>query len=296
MQRKVSMAFRKRGLTLSTSRILPTRKLKPGVKATVKYKRIAASVHEIGIIEPLIVYPAKGRNGNYILLDGHVRFEILKDSGTEQAFCLVATDDEAFTYNHKVNQLSPIQEHFMVRRAIENGVPEERIAAALDLDVALIRQKRDLLKGICPEAVELLKEKRASPGALREFRKVVAMRQIEMAELMIASNNFAASYAKCLIAATPQDQFVERDKPKAVGGLTPDDMARIESETKSLAQDFRRIEESHGRNVLNLVVAVGYLKKLLDNARVVRYFSQHCPDILAEFQKIIEATALEKDA
>ncbi len=61
-----------------------------------------------------------------------------------------------------------------------------------------------------------------------------------------------------------------------IRGLTPEDMSRMEREMENLSQDLRQIEESHGRNVLNLVLAVGYLKKLLDNVPVVRYLSQHC--------------------
>jgi hypothetical protein len=34
---------------------------------------------------------------------------------------LIATDDEGFTYNHKVNRLTAIQEHFMILRALKNG-------------------------------------------------------------------------------------------------------------------------------------------------------------------------------
>jgi hypothetical protein len=33
-------------------------------------------------------------------------------------------------------------------------------------------------------------------------------------------------------------------------------------------------------------------KPVLDNARVVRYLSQHCAEILAEFQKIVETKSL----
>ena len=44
--------------------------------------------------------------------------------------------------------------------------------------------------------------------------------------------------------------------------------------------------------MLNLVLVVGYLKKLLDNARVVRYLSQHHAEILTEFQKIVETKSL----
>ena len=86
----------------------------------------------------------------------------LKVIGALSARCLIATDDEGFTYNHKVNRLSVIQEHFMIMRALHNGVLEERIAKTLNVDVAAVRRKRDLLTGVCPEAVELLKDKRIS--------------------------------------------------------------------------------------------------------------------------------------
>ena len=49
--------------------------------------------------------------------------------------CLVSTDDEAFTYNKRVNRIAIIQEHRMILKAIERGVPEERIAKALNIDV-----------------------------------------------------------------------------------------------------------------------------------------------------------------
>jgi hypothetical protein len=61
---------------------------------------------------------------------------------------------------------------------------------------------------------------------------------------------------------------------------------------ESLSRDFRAIEEVHGQNVLNLVLIAGYLKKLLDNARVVRYLSQNYLEILDEFQKIAELRSL----
>ncbi|MCY2986952.1 MAG: ParB N-terminal domain-containing protein [Planctomycetota bacterium] len=288
MANRVRLACETSIISVPLTSILPVRKLSAGIDKTEKYRRIAASIREVGIIEPLVVYPQANGSTQYILLDGHVRLAILKEMGAEKVNCLVAIDDDAFTYNHKVNQLSAIQEHFMIMEAIRQGVSEERIAKTLAVDLAAIRRKRDLLDGICPEAVQLLKEKRAAAGAFREIRKVKPMRQIEMAELMVAANNFSASYARCLLAATPQEQLLEPDKPKDVGGLSPEDMSRMEREMENLGQDLRAVEESHGRNVLNLVLVVGYLKKLLDNARVVRYLSQHCAEILSEFQAIVE--------
>lgn len=294
MTSRVSLACSSEITTLKIGSILPLKNLSAAVEKTRKYQCIAASIREIGIIEPLVVFPQQDQPGIYILLDGHLRLQIIKGEGHRTVDCLVATDDEAFTYNHKVNRLSTIQEHFMIQRAIKNGVSEDRIAKSLDVDVSAIRKKRDLLNGICPEAVELLKEKQIGRKTICELRKVKPIRQIEMAELMIASFNFSVAYAKCLLAATPQDQLADHEKKKEIRGLSTEDIARIEREMEGLEADFKAIEESHGKNVLNLVIVVGYLKKLLDNARVVRYLSRNHPEILAEFQKLVEARNLQE--
>ena len=157
MTKPVKMAFNPDGVKITLDKILPLKKVKSSVKKTIKYRQISTSIREVGVIEHLVVYPQNGSAGNYMLLDGHLRFEVLKEIGQKEVFCLVSTDDEAFTYNHKVNRISPIQEHFMILRAIEKGLSEERIAKTLNVDIAKIRQKRNLLENNCAEVVELLK-------------------------------------------------------------------------------------------------------------------------------------------
>ena len=291
MVNRIRFACEPKIIVVLLSQILPVKKLSPGINKTAKYRRIAASVREVGIVEPLVVYPQKNGASQYILLDGHIRLEILKEIGQEKVKCLVALDNEGFTYNHKVNPLSAIQEHFMIMEAIRHGVSEERIAKTLDVDVAAIRRKRDLLEGICPEAVQLLKEKRASNGAFREMRKVRPMRQIEMAELMVASNNFSAHYAQCLFAATPTEQLLEPDKPKEIRGQPrghrPDRAGNGEPEP-GLSSDrgFPWPERAESRARRGLPQAT----------------PRQCPggplpipalrEILTEFQKIIETKGL----
>ena len=108
--------------------------------------------------------------------------------------CRISTDDEAFTYNKRVNRIAIIQEHRMILKAIENGVSEERIARSLNVDVGSIRRRRKLLDGICAEAAELLKEKHIALNTFSELKKLGPIRQIEAAELMVAMNNFSNSY------------------------------------------------------------------------------------------------------
>lgn len=292
MASKVSMAFEPTGVTIPLEKVLPLKTLPGNIRTTQRYLRIKASMQEVGIIEPPVVYPQKGSPGIYMMLDGHMRLDVAKSLGYETIFCLVATDDEAFTYNHKVNQLTPIQEHFMVLKAIKNGVSEERIARTLDVNLATVKQKRDLLEDICPEAVALLKDRRASAGAIREMKRVKPMRQIEMAELMVASNNYTAVYAKCLVTASPHDQMIEPEAQEASPGVEQRDMARLQSEMESLEREFKLVQEEYGQNMLNLVVVVGYLRRLMDNAAVVRFLSQAEPSMLTEFQRIIDTAEM----
>ena len=90
---------------------------------------------------------------------------------------------------------------------------------------------------------------------------------------MLAANNFSASYAQCLLAATPQEQLLEPDKPTEVRGLSPEDMSRMEREMENLNHDLRSVEDSHGRNMLNLVLVVGNIEEAVGKSRVVRYLS-----------------------
>lgn len=294
MAQHVPMAFEHRGLTLPLERILPLKQVTAQPKNAV-FCRILTSIEEVGLIEPLIVYPQGGKNDPYSLLDGHLRLAVLRHLGRTEAPCLISTEDEAYTYNHKVNVVPPIQEHFMILKALQSGVPEQRLAAALNVDVAAIRAKRDLLSGICAEAVELLKDRNASREMLRELRKVKPMRQIEMVELMIASHNLSSSYAKCLLAATAEDQLTAPDRSKAPKGISPDELARMEREMDNLEQDFRLIKDGHGTNVLHLVLVTTYLRKLLDNMGVRRFLTSHYGDLLSEFEKLVDSTSLERD-
>ena len=284
----VKAAFEGVPMRLALSDIQPLRLVTPTIKGSVKYTQIVASIREVGIIESPVVARDRAAPGKYLLLDGHLRLEVLKDSGQEDALCLIATDDEAFTYNKRVNRLAIIQEHRMILKAIERGASEDRIAKALNIDVKTLQHKKRLLSGICAEAVDLLKDRHVPVGVFWVLRKMMPMRQIEAAELMIAMNKYTANYGRSLLAATAQDQLIEKPKSKVVKGLTPEQVGLMERESANLDREFKMAEQSYGTDHLDLVLAKGYLGKLLGNARVVRYLAQHHQEILSEFQKIAE--------
>lgn len=284
----VAIAFEHDCITIAIAELLPLKTLPPTLKSGQKYRQIAASIREVGPVEPPVVARDPGQPGKYLILDGHVRIEVLKDAGATEVECLVATDDEAFTYNKRISRLSAVQEHKMIRRAVDRGVSEEKIAKALDINPQSVRRKVRLLNGICDEAVSVLKDKPCPMAVFEILRKMKSLRQIEAAELLVNANNYGVAFASAILAGTPQSQLVEGAKPKRIMGITPEAMARMERELARLQEGVTSIQDTYGKDHLHLTVIKGYLVRLLGNARIIRYLMQNRPELLSEFQAIAE--------
>jgi hypothetical protein len=151
-----------------------------------------------------------------------------------------------------------------------------------------------MLKDICPEALELLKDKPVAVAAIALFKQVGSIRQIEMAELMNKVANYTKPYAAALVSATRPEHLSAAAKAKRPARPKREDLEKMEAEMQSLERDILLIDESYGRDVVNLTIARGYVKKLLENAKVVKYLAAKHADLLTEFQRIQEAASLEQ--
>lgn len=285
---RIKSAFEASSIQLPLERIRPLRPVSGKTRRSAKYAQIAASIAEVGLIEPPIVVRHPTEKDAYLLLDGHLRIEILRDRGAVDTLCLVATDDEAFTYNKRISRLAAVQEHRMILQAVDRNVPEERLARALNIDISTLRQKKRALQGICPEAVELLKDKPISLSAFAILRRMMPLRQIEAAEMIVGMNRYSKGYIQALLVATPEDQLVPDGKPKAPKALTREQVVLMERETARLDREIRVAELSYGPDHLRMVLARTYLTKLVANTRVERWLQQHQPEMLTEFRKLVD--------
>jgi len=281
--------FDRKTIGISLADILPTRIVPPNIKRSKKFKTILASVREVGIIEPLAVYPDRTPNGStkYLLLDGHLRLEALRALDAQRAVCLVSTEDEGYTYNRQINRVSAVQEHRMIIQAIQRNVPPERIAMALDVNVQRIRNRQKLLDGISPETVELLSDKLLAAGVFSILRKMKPLRQIEAAEIMISANRYTLPYAKMLLSTTRNDLLVQ-PKKRRTNESSPEAIARIEREMEKLYEDYKSVQDTLGETMLVLVVAKGYIGRLLRNESVAKYLQKHYRELADELSKIME--------
>jgi len=286
------LGFELKKIRVPLTSILPVRQISPQAKGVRRFAAILASIKEVGLVEPLMVYPQKGRAGHYLIMDGHLRYFALKELKETEVDCIVTLEDESFTFNARISRVAPIQEHKMIVKAVQQGVPPERIASALNRNVTTVKSFLSLLVGVNEEAADLLKDKPIAPLAIRALKRVKGVRQIEIAELMISMNDFTSTYVQALVMGTPKDMLVNPERPKRSRGLTPEAVARLENEMNTLERDFKAVEKTYGVNVLNLTLCRNYLKKLLDNPKVGKFLKTRYQDLHAAFDDIVAAETL----
>jgi len=283
----IKQGFQERLIELGVEELLPTKNISIYAMKCRKYAQVLSSIREVGLIEPPVIVPLKKGKG-YLLLDGHLRIMALKELGVERVSCLISTDDETYTYNKYINRLSAIQEHRMIMKAVQSGVSEEKLARALNLDISTIRNKKCLLEGICPEAVDLLKDKAVPEPVFRVLKKMKAPRQITAAMLMNDQNKFNCSYAKALLDATPTHQLVNKGRPKKETPAILARQVRLEEESLALSREIGSLKEQYGTAMIDMTSMQAYLKSLLGNEAVAKYLRELHGPIHDKFKEIAE--------
>lgn len=283
----IKQGFQRELVNLAIVELRPTKFLSIQVKQGRKYSQILSSIRAVGLIEPPVVALTQ-KDREYLLLDGHLRIMALKELGEERVSCLVSLDDEGYTYNKYINRLSAIQEHKMIAKALNAGVSQEKLANALNIDVSSLRRKQMMLEGICPEAVELLKDKIISEKVFRVLKKMKAPRQIKVAMLMNDQNRYGFIYAKSLLDGTPDDQLVEGGVKKRVSPAALEKRIRLEEENISLSEDINSLKESYGADMLNLTLLQAYLNRLLNNEKVASYLQKYHTVIYEKFSEVVQ--------
>jgi hypothetical protein len=278
-------AFQSTIVTLPLKSIVTQRSLDPKVRRSAIFKQIFASVREIGLIESLVVYPQDEKG--FLLLDGHLRFEALKILGVDETNCILSTDDEAYTYNKRVNHIPPVAQHFMLMEALKSGVGEERIAATLNVDLAVVRKRVRMLEGICPEVVEMLRDKKMSLELFPVLRKMKAIGQIATVELMVLRNDYSLSFAKTRLAISPPALLCGGSRTRQLKANADAADILLGEDTDGLIQNLQAIEETYGADILTLTVICAYLKRLFTETSITRYLDQNHPGTTETLKTIV---------
>jgi hypothetical protein len=122
-----------------------------------------------------------------------------------------------------------------------------------------------------------------------------AARQVEAVELMIASNTITLAHADALLKATPPEQRTDVKPPPKEKKTAPiEQIVKLEKEMSQVQESHKDAEENYGSELLNLVVAKGYITKLLANEVVNSYIARHQPEILSHLELVVNTDSMEE--
>ncbi|WP_426575874.1 plasmid partitioning protein RepB C-terminal domain-containing protein [Xenorhabdus stockiae] len=264
---------------LSQSRTLPI-----NIKSSNKYKQILTSISEIGLIEPVIIY--LDDNGGQKILDGHLRIEALKDLGISHAHCLISPVDEAYSYNKRVSRLSILQEQKMLKKAVESGVPIEKLSAVLGVSPNIINTRLHISDGISGEVIALLAEKNIPQNVFDVLRKIKPYKQMEFVTTMITLNNFTRKFALSMLHALSPEHLVAKNKNQSENKDIIKTLARLEKEMAALQIETQNLKDEYAENSLSLTIVKGYIAKLLSNNSIVHWLYENEIEYLGVLKKI----------
>jgi hypothetical protein len=71
-------------------------------------------------------------------------------------------------------------------------------------------------------------------------------------------------------------------------------IVKLEKEMSQVQTHYKEAESHYGSDLLNLVVAKGYLTKLLANLAVQSFIQRHEPEILKHFESVVNTVSMEE--
>ncbi len=149
-----------------------------------------------------------------------------------------------------------------------------------------------MLNQLSAEAFNLLKDTPIGANALKVLLRMKPTRQVEAAKLIVSAGNFTRRFAQALYTATKRENRVMPRGTRRMSGLPQKQEIKMQHELECLLNDSQATE-SYGTDVLSLVVASGYVSKLIGNQAIENYLASHHSEILERFKAIVSAVSLD---
>jgi len=253
-----------------------------------KYKKIVSSINNLGLIEPLGVYRQKDK---YILLDGYLRLLAAQELNMDEVPCFIYQNRDSYTFNAMRNELSPLQESKMIKKAISQGVDENDLAIVLNVPVKRIRETQKLVDNLISEARELLDNNQIFRNTAQQLSKVNEKRQEVILKKMEEVNNYNVTYAKLLVMKTPKEMMRSES---VVRNNNPDySKKRLYTQIKKGNQEIEFYAQRYKENIKELMKHVVFFRTIFEKEATSEYLSLNYPQMVKDIKKILSRSSTE---
>jgi len=271
-----------KGKDIPIVNLIPIRKRKTNPKL---FKKLKSSIEYLGrLIDPICVCHNKGE---YYILDGYQRYTVLMEMGVETVPCLILDSMDLYTPNRHVNNVSPVQEQRMLKKALE-VIPEKKIAQAFGILSVTNKLSLLILNQLHKDVVKYYDKGIITKGRAHDLTFVSKERQKEILDLMKEMDDFSSEFIRSQILKTPPSQ---RSKTKKVN--TP--WNKKKRNRSILIKKLVNAEKKHDyytmvfqQYKIDFIKISIYIRNLINDPSMGAYIQDQFPKEVLLFRKILK--------
>lgn len=268
---------------------IPLRDLTPVRKRTARkiiYQRLESNIRDVGLIEPLLVHPYQGQ---HFILDGYLRYLVLKDMGVVTAPCILIPTLDAYTPNRHVNYISMSQRWKMLKAALR-VVDEQRLKTSLAIKEFRREFSPSEKAALAPEVIAAVDADEVSKNAAMRLVHVSHDRQREILASARKANDVSQSFLRTQVSRTPPEHRIVhpgRTSPWNRAVEVRKKLIDRLAEAERNADFFQGVYRQYTRNLMVMSV---YVRDLINRKEIKDYLLKSHPEEVKIFQQIIQQT------
>jgi ParB family chromosome partitioning protein len=266
--------------------LMPLKKRKINFQTNRGYKRIKSTIQRAGLLDPLCVYP---ENGYYYILDGYLRYMILKELSVKLVPCQIQQSKEAYTYNRMVNNLSPVQQSRMIRKSLDT-IDKKTIEAAFGVKSLDYQLATDILSQLHEDAITAVDQEIITRRSATELTHVNKKRQQQILKEMNRTKDYSISFARAMVIKTPPEMRCQNRKKKMPWTDNLEKKQQLTEKLKETEERYDFYSLLYRQYSFDLVKLCAYTRQLITNENIRAHLEVHFPELLERFEKIIFET------
>lgn len=271
------------GADIDIERLVPLKDRDINFRKNRGYKKILSSISTIGLIEPLCVYK---ENGEYLILDGFLRYKALQQLGVDTIPCILYPTKEAYTFNRMINKLSAVQESRMLRESLKT-IDQNTVADVFGIKSIQHRLGTDLLKQLHQNIISAVDQEVLSRRCAKELTYVSRARQAQILKEMEKSEDYSISFARAMIIKTPSSMRNQKKKNTKPWRENTERKQELVDKLETVQKRYDFYTDLYRQYSADLLKLYIYVRKLITNEKVRIYLDIQYPEILERFEKII---------
>ena len=144
--------------------------------------------------------------------------------------------------------------------------------------------------GICPEALALLAGYRLPDRTVAALRRMVTVRQLAAALVMVGANNCSGDLARALLAATPASQRADDPRGRQSDRHCARLLSGMEKGLTQMQETVQSLTPGYHDDLCSLALAASFVRGWMRDDVVTAWLQSHAPGTAATLGHLVSAS------